>query len=89
VLWSLFGAQRPGDVAAVALLVIRCHKRDVSLPLKLATDLAVERLLIGFDRQQEVGPLLLELPKNGRWVWSASACIRTPSRSRVASLGVV
>jgi hypothetical protein len=26
VLWSLFGAQRPGDVAAVAYLVIRCQK---------------------------------------------------------------
>ena len=26
-----------------------------------------------YDRQEEVGPLLLELPKNGRWVWSASA----------------
>jgi hypothetical protein len=26
---SLFGAQRPGDVAAVADLVIRCHERDV------------------------------------------------------------
>ena len=81
VLWSLFGAQRPGDVAAVALLVIRCDKRDVPLSLELRSDLAVERLLIGLDRQEEVGPLLLELPKNGRWVWSASAWISTPSRS--------
>jgi hypothetical protein len=33
----------------------------------------VQRLLVGFHRQEEVGPLLLELPKKGRWVWSASA----------------
>ena len=69
----LFGAQRPGDLAAVADLVIRCHERDLPLPLKLAADLTMQRLLVRFDRQEEVGPLLLELPKNGRWVWSASA----------------
>ena len=81
VLRRLFGPQRPGDVATVADLLIRCHKRDLALSLKLAKDLAVQRLLVGFDRQEEVGPLLLELPKNGRWVWSASAWISTPSRS--------
>ena len=32
VLWSLFGAQRPGDVAAVADLVIRCHKKMYRFP---------------------------------------------------------
>jgi hypothetical protein len=57
----------------VADLVIRCHKRDVPLALELAADLAVQGFLVRFDRQQEVGPLLLELSKNGRWVWSASA----------------
>ncbi len=31
-------------------------------------------------RQEEVGPLLLQLSKNGFWVWSASAWTRTPSR---------
>ena len=73
VLWSLFGAQPPGDVAAVADLVIRCHKRDVTLALELAEDLTMQRLLVGFDGQEEVDPLLLELPKNGRWVCKASA----------------
>ena len=68
VLWSLFGAQRPGDVTAVANLVIGCHERDMPLSLELRSDLAVQRLLVGLDRQEEVGPLLLELPKNGRWV---------------------
>ena len=69
----LFGAQRPGDVAAVADLMIRCHKNDLPLPLKLAADLTMQRFLVGFDRQEDVGPLLLELPKNARSVWSASA----------------
>jgi len=89
VLRGLFGPQRPGDVATMADLVIRCHERDLALSLKLAADLAVQRLLVGLllrrslrlHRQEEVGPLLLELPKNGRWVWSASAWITTPSRS--------
>jgi hypothetical protein len=89
VLRGLFGAQRPGDVPTVADLVIPCYERDLALSLKLAADLAVQRLLVGLllrrslrlDRQEKVGPLLLELPKNGRWVWSASAWISTPSRS--------
>ena len=81
VLRRLFGPQGPGDVATVADLVIRCHERDLALSLKLAADLAVQRFLVGFHRQEEVGPLLLELPKNGRWVWSASAWISAPSRS--------
>ena len=73
VLWCLFRPQRPGDVAAMADFVIRYHKRDVPLALELALDLAMQRLLVGFDGQEEVGPLLLELPKNGRWVCKASA----------------
>jgi hypothetical protein len=68
VIRCLFGAQRPGDVTAVADLVIRCHKRDLALALELAADLAVQCVLISLDRQEEVGPLLLELSKNGRWV---------------------
>jgi hypothetical protein len=81
VLRRLFGPQGPGDGATVADLVIRCHDRDLALSLELTADLPVQRLLVGFRRQEKVGPLLLELPKNGRWVWSASAWISTPSRS--------
>ncbi len=81
VLRCIFGPQGPGDVATVADFVIRCHERDLAHPLKLAANLAVQRLLIGFHCQQEVGYLLMELPKTGRWVWSASAWISTPSRS--------
>jgi hypothetical protein len=85
VLRRLFLPQRPGDVAAVADLVIRCHERDLALSLELAADLPVQRLLISFHRQEEVGPLLLELPKNGRCVCRASAWISTPSRSNPPS----
>ena len=65
--------QGPGDGAAVAELVIHCHEGDLALSLEMAADLAVQRLLFGLDRQQEVGPLLLKLPKNGCWVCRASA----------------
>ncbi len=34
-----YGAQHPGDVAAVANLVIPCHKRERSLALELRSDL--------------------------------------------------
>ena len=67
----------------MADLVIACHEWDVTLSLKLAADLAMQRLLVAFYRQQEVGSLLLELVKNGFWVWSASAWISTPSRSKL------
>ena len=83
--WCLFCSQRPGDAAAVADLVIACHEWDVTLSLKLAADLAIQRLLVAFYRQQEVGSLLLELVKNGFWVWSASAWISTPPRSNSPS----
>ncbi len=73
VLRGFFRPQVPGDVTAMTNLAIRCLKRDVTLSLELRSDLAMQRLLVGRDRQEEVGPLLLELPKNGRWVWSASA----------------
>jgi hypothetical protein len=65
----------------MADLVIGVLKRDLAFALELALDLAMQRLLVGsllwrslrLHRQQEVGPLLLELPKNGFWVCNASA----------------
>ena len=51
VLWSLFGAQHPGDVAAVGNLVILCHERDLALSLELRSDLAMQCLLVGLGRQ--------------------------------------
>lgn len=85
VLRSFFRPQDPGDVAPMADLVIGVLKSDLAFPLELALDLAMQRLLVGLDRQQEVGSLLLELPKNGFWVCNASAWISTPSRSRSPS----
>ena len=81
VLRRFFRPQSPEDVTAMADFVITCDERDLALSNQLAGDLAVESLLVGFDRQQEVGPLLLELPKNACCVWSASAWMSTPSRS--------
>ena len=79
--WCLFRLQRPGDVAAMADLMIHCLKRDLAFPLELSLDLAMQGPLVGLDRQQEVGALLLELSKNGFWVCKASAWISRPSRS--------
>jgi hypothetical protein len=81
VIRSLFRPQVPGDVATVADLVIRGQERDLAFSTQLIGDLPVERLLVGLNRQEAVGPLLLELSKNGRCVWSASAWMSTPSRS--------
>ena len=46
---GLLGAQRPGDVASVANLMILCHKRDVPLSLELRSDLTMQRLLVALD----------------------------------------
>jgi hypothetical protein len=80
-----FRPQIPGDVTAMADLVISCDERDVALSKQLIGDLPVERVLVGLDCQEEVGPLLCELPKNTCCVWSASAWIRMPSRSSFPS----
>ena len=81
VLRRFFRPQSPADVAAMADLVIRCHEGDVTLSKQLIGDLAVESLLVRFHGQEEVGPLLRELPKNACCVCRASAWISTPSRS--------
>ena len=71
----------PVDDTTMTLLENTGLNSDMAFPLKLASDLAMQCLLFGFHRQEEVGPLLGELLKNGFWVWSASAWISTPSRS--------
>jgi hypothetical protein len=73
VLGHLFSPQHPDDLAAVVDLVSHCHERDLALSLELASDLAMQDGLVCLDSQQDVGPLLLELSKNGRWVCRASA----------------
>ena len=42
----------------MALIDIRCCERDLALALELAADLPVQDLLVGFDGQQEVDPVL-------------------------------
>ena len=64
VLWRFFRHQIPADATAMADLVIGCHERDVALSKQLLGDLPVKRLLVGLNRQEEVGPLLCEQPKN-------------------------
>ena len=81
VLRCFFRPQSPADFTSMADLVIGCHEGDLALSKQLIGDLPVELLLVGLDRQEEVGPLLLELSKNACCVWSASAWISTPSRS--------
>ena len=81
VLRCLLGPQRPGDLAAVADLVMRCSKGDLALPLELGVDLPEEGFLVDLGAQQEAGPLLRELSKNALCVCSTSAWISTPSRS--------
>lgn len=85
VLWSLFGLEFPPGLTSVALLDVSCGESDVALSLELASDLAVQGLLVGLDRQEEVGPLLQAPVKNACVVCSASAWIRRPLRSSVLS----
>ena len=76
-----FPPQGQADVAAMADLIIRCRERELTLSKQLIGDLAIEPLLVGIDRQEEVNPLLLELPKHTYCVGSASAWMSTSSRS--------
>lgn len=48
----------------MANLVIGCHEMDHALSKQLICDLPVERLVVGLNPQEEIGPLLDELPKN-------------------------
>jgi hypothetical protein len=57
----------------MADLVIRCQKRDLAFSLELAADLAMQSCLVGLASQEEVGSVLLVLPKNQRRVWSETA----------------
>ncbi len=47
--------------------MIGCSERNLALPLELATELAVEGLLVGLDGQEHVGPLG-EAPSKYAWV---------------------
>lgn len=80
VLLSCFSPQCPFDGAGVSDLVILRQESDLVHFLELAADLVSQRLLVDFVSQQ-FRPLLLELPKKGPWVCSASAWTKSTSRS--------
>ena len=76
----------------MADLVIHCHKRDLMLSLELGLNLAIQRLLVALDRQEEVCPLFLELSKNGRWICRhppGSERPQDPARQGAASAPLV
>lgn len=85
VLGCFLCLELPAGVTPVPFLEMRCGERDLALALELPADLAVEGLLVRFDGQQEVGPLLQTPEKNACVVCRASAWISTPSRSRPLS----
>ncbi len=65
VLWCFIWTQGPGDVTALANLMIHCSKSDMPLPEQLVGDLVVDAALIRVHGQQEVGPMLRKLLKDG------------------------
>jgi len=65
----LIGAQTLGDVLAITDLVILCPKRDLAFSPELAAELEMQSCLVGLASQEEVGTVLLVLPKNERRVW--------------------
>ena len=69
----------------MTFLLSRCGERDLALSLELAGNLAVERGLVGFDGQGDVGPLLEAPAKKTCVVCRASAWISLPSRFIVLS----
>jgi hypothetical protein len=85
VIGSFLGPDLPAGVTPVASLLIRCSKRDPALSLELTADLPVERRLVGFDGQGDVGSPF-DAPAKKSWVvCNASAWISFPSRSIVPS----
>ena len=56
VILRLFRPQRPAEDAAVSDFVIGCQERDLAFLLELTEDLTEQRLLVGFHREEEVGP---------------------------------
>jgi hypothetical protein len=81
VLRCLPGPEFTERVTAMLLLLIRCSILDVAFSFKLGADLPVERLLVGFDGQEHVGPLLQSPLKN----WPV-VCRATPSPECSAAL---
>ena len=82
---GIAGTQRPAHLAAMSIVVIADHHREVPVSTELGNDLLIQPALVVFDRQEQVGALLGGELKNAGEVCSASAWISTPSSSRVLS----
>jgi hypothetical protein len=82
---GIAGTQRPADLAAMAVVDIADHHREVPMAAELGNDLLIQPALVVFDRQEQVGALLGSKLKNAGEVCSASAWISTPSSSSVLS----
>ena len=52
------GPQLQVRITPVTFFLSLCGERDLALSLELAGDLVIERRLVGFDSQGDVGPLL-------------------------------
>jgi hypothetical protein len=65
--------------------VIRCSKMDPARSLELTADLPLDRRLVGFDGQGDVGSPFDTTAKKSWLVCSASTWISLPSRSIVLS----
>ena len=52
------GPELPARITPVTFLLSRCGERDLALSLELSMDLPMERRLVGFDGQSDVGALL-------------------------------
>lgn len=82
-LGGIAGAEIPSHLAAVACLEITDLDWEVPVPAELGDDLTQQRALVVFHCQEQVGALLGCELKNAGEVCSASAWIKTPSRSSV------
>ena len=62
----------------MSLLSNHCRQWDLAGSKKWLADLAAQDPLVRFPCQEDVGPLLGELPNNGFCLWSKAAWINPP-----------
>ena len=80
---GIAGSESPAHLAAMAVVGIADHHRELPMAAELGDDLLMQTALVLFDRQEQVGALLGGELKNAGEVCSASAWINTPSSSSV------
>lgn len=80
---GIAGTEGATHLAAIAVVVIVDHHREVPMAAELGNDLLIDPALVVFDCQEQVGARLGGELKNASEVCSASAWISTPSSSSV------